>query len=94
MCVRAELTKACEIKTQKVGMCNGCKNERKVLNRVLRVTEDGSEMEADPRHAELVVEQLQLMNDKGIDTPGLSAADEDDNDEDVPLTGYDVTSYR
>ena len=51
-------------------------------------------MEADPRHAEFVVEQLGLKDDKGIGTPGLSGADEDDTDEDVLLTGADLTSYR
>ena len=61
-----ELTKAYEIKTQKVGMSVGYKTEGKVLNRVLRCTEDGWEMEADPQHAELVVEQLGLKGDKGI----------------------------
>ena len=53
-----ELTKAYEIKTQKVGKYIGYNNHGKVLNSVLRVTEDGWEMEADPRHAELVVDQL------------------------------------
>ena len=72
----------------------GYKNEGKVLNRVLRVTEDGWEMDSDPRNAELVVEQWGLKDGKGIGTPGLSSADEDDNDEDVPLTGADITSYR
>ena len=61
-------------------MCTGCKNEGTVLNRVLRVTEVGWEMEADPRHAKLVVEQLQPKDDKGIAPSGLSGADEDDND--------------
>ena len=51
-------------------------------------------MEADRRHAELVVEQLGLQEDKGIGTPDLSGADEDDNDDDIPLTGADITSYR
>ena len=51
-------------------------------------------MEADPRHAELVVEQLGLQDDSGIGTPGLSGADEDNNDDDFPLTGTDITSYR
>ena len=51
-------------------------------------------MEADPRHAGPVAEQLGLKDDKGIGTPGLSGADEDDKDDDVPLTGADITSYR
>ena len=37
---------------------------------------------------------LELKEDKGIGTPEVSGADEDNNDDDVPLTGSDVTSYR
>ena len=89
-----ELEKAYEIKTQKIGMTEGYKAEGKVLNRVIRRTSDGWDIQADPRHAELVVEQLGLKDDKGIGTPGLSGADKDDNEQDVPLTGADITSYR
>ena len=88
-----ELEKAYEIKTQKIGTAEGDKEEGKVLNRVIRRTGNGWEIEADPRHAELVVEQLGLQDDKGIGTPELSGADEVDN-EDVPLKGADITSYR
>ena len=89
-----ELTKAYEIKTQKIGMSDGYKAEGKALNRVLRCTRDSWEMKADPRHAELVVEQLGLQEDKGIGTSGLSGADEEDNDDDIPLAGADITSYQ
>ena len=88
-----ELEKAYEIKTQKIGMADGYKEEGKVLNRVIRRTSDGWEIEVDPRHAELVFEQLGLKDDRGIGTPGLSGADEDDNDQDVPLKGAEITSY-
>ena len=60
----------------------------------MRRTEDGWEVEADPRHAELVIEQLGLGDDKGVGTPGVSGPDEDDNDEDTPLVGEDVTRFR
>ena len=66
--VRGVLAKKYEIKIQKVGLRDGNKNEGTVLNRVLRCTEDGWEMEGDPRHAELVVEQLGLKDDKGNGT--------------------------
>ena len=56
-----ELTKAYEIKTQKIGMSDGYKTEGKVLNRVLRCTKDGREMEASSRHAEFVVEQSGIV---------------------------------
>ena len=75
--LESKLMKAYEIKIQKLGMGNGYKSEGNVLNRVLRCSKDGWEMEADSRHAELVVEQLGLKDDKGIGTPGLSGADED-----------------
>ena len=58
------------------------------------MTEDGWEVEADPRHAELVIEQLGLSDDKGIGTPGLSGADEEDYEDDGPLVGEDVTRFR
>ena len=92
--LEAELEKAYEIKTQKLGKADGYKAEGKVLNRVIRRTDEGWEMEADSLHAELVVEQLGLTDDKGIGTPGLSGADGDDNEDDVPLVGSDITSYR
>ena len=69
--LETELMEAYEIKTQKVGMSIGYKNEGEGLNRVLRCSEDGWEMEADPRHAELVVEQLGLKDDNGHRHPGI-----------------------
>ena len=89
-----ELGKAYEIKTQRLGLTKGLMNEGKVLNRTIRATESGWEVEADPRHAELVVEQLGLTNEKAVATPGLSGSDEDDLPEDTPLTGQDVSSFR
>ena len=53
-----EVEKTYEIKTQKIGVADGYKEKGKVLNRVIRRTGSGWEVEADPRHAELVVEQL------------------------------------
>ena len=67
-----------------------------MLNRIIRHTESGWEVEADPRHAELVIEQLELDKDKdkGIGTPGVSGADEEDDDDDEALKGEDITRYR
>ena len=65
-----------------------------MLNRILRHTTSGWEIEADPRHAELVIEQLGLENDSGVATPGVSGNDEEDLDTDFPLVGDDITKYR
>ena len=51
-----------EIKTQIVGHQAGCQTEGKILNRIVRCTSNGWEYEADPRHAELIIEQLGLKD--------------------------------
>ena len=89
-----ELSKAYEIKTQRLGRGAGLQREGKVLNRILRATEAGWEIEADPRHAELVIEQLGLTAEKAVATPGVSGSDEDDLTDDVPLEGIDITTFR
>ena len=43
----------------------------RILNRIVRWTEDGVELEADPRHAEILVEQMGLQRAKGVSTPGV-----------------------
>ena len=60
--LQAEFEKAYEIKTQRVSNCQGCTIEERVLTRIVRWTHDGYELESDPRHAELVVEQLGLVD--------------------------------
>ena len=45
------------------------KQEGQVLNRVVRRTEDGWELEADLRHAELIIEQLGLTDGNAVSTP-------------------------
>ena len=43
-----------------------------MLNRVVRLTKDGREVEADLRHAELIVETLGLKDAKAVSTPGVA----------------------
>ena len=50
----------------------------------------GFEMEADPRHGELIVEALNLKETKRVATAGVDEP-EDENDE--TLTGQDVFTY-
>ena len=58
--LEAELKKAYDIKVQHVGPCAAGFSEGKVLNRVVRWQKDGWQVEADPRHGELIIEQLDL----------------------------------
>ena len=52
----AGLAKVFEIKMKaRIGEAADCDREVRVLNRVVRLTQDGLEYEADPRHAEMLV---------------------------------------
>ena len=76
--LEGELAKAYEIKTQKLGLANGWEKQGKVLNRIVSCTDDGWTVEADPRHAELIVEQLGAENSRTVVSPGVDGAEEDD----------------
>ena len=52
-------------------------HELRVLNRVVRVTKEGIEYEADPRHAEELVRSLDLENGNPCVTPGVKETVED-----------------
>ena len=92
--LRGELEKAYEIQTQLVGSGDGAVAEGKVLNRILRWHAHGWELEADPRHCELVIGQLGLGNSKGLSALGNLDNDPDNSDDGVELSGQDVTRFR
>ena len=54
---RRQLEKIFEIKTKVVGTGDEEDREGKVLNRVIRVTDDGWEYEPDQRHAEIIIDE-------------------------------------
>ena len=68
--LETKLKERFEIKTHLIGKKENMSQEGKVLNRVLRRTEDGWEYEADPRHAELLVKSLKLEEAKPVSTAG------------------------
>jgi hypothetical protein len=45
-----------KIKVEALGREKGQSQEVRILNKIVRMTQDGIELEADPRHAELVVQ--------------------------------------
>ena len=83
-----------EIQTQRIGGSEGRDVEGKILNRVVRWTQAGYEVEADPRHAELVVKQLGVGSMKALSTPGVEGKEEEDLEEDKALIGEEATQYR
>ena len=66
--------------------------EAKILNRIVRRTEAGYEMEADPRHAELIVEQVTKEGARTTTTPRKSMAKEGEDEKE--LGSEQATQYR
>ena len=92
--LQGKLKEAYDIKTQIVGPGEGAVREGKVLNMVLRCTDIGWELEADPRQCELITEQLEVCKLKGLSSPGTEDDDKDNDDDNQLLDGSDVTLFR
>ena len=69
--LEAELHKKYEIETEIIGPGAKDKKQAKVLNRIITFTEEGVMYESDPRHAELIVEFLELSGARSVMTPGV-----------------------
>ena len=89
-----QLQAAYEIQNQKLWLDAGCVSEGEVLNRIVRCNEDGWSLEADPRHAELIIEQLGVSEMGSAATPGIDGIDEVDREDDVEIAGSDATRFR
>ena len=59
--------------TESARLGPSCEDDKevRVLNRIVRWTPEGIEYEADPRHVEQIVRDLDLMGAKSVTTPGL-----------------------
>ena len=63
-----------KLKTQVLGCGEGEEKEIRILNKVVRIGQDGIELEADLRHAEFVVRELGLEGAKESAVPGSKDA--------------------
>lgn len=63
-----------------------------MLNRIVRHTDRGWQLEADPRHAEIIIEQLGVGGGRPVITPGIE--DDDDENPEVDIEGADATRFR
>ena len=63
-----------------------------VLNRLISWTNEGIEMEADPRHVDLVLEQLGLEKGASVTTPLVKVKEEDRDD--TVLGAEEAATYR
>ena len=89
--LKAKLSESFEIKSSIIGKTVHLEKEGKILNRIVRITSDGWEVEADQRHGELIAQELGLEKAKGLSTPGI---DEPLKDDDEVLTDWRAGKYR
>jgi hypothetical protein len=62
-----------------------------ILNRIVTVTEKALEYQADQRHAEIIVKDLELTSEsKGVVTPGVNEREEGGEE----LGEFDASRYR
>ena len=72
-----QLAERFEIKRRgHIGESEGCIQEIRILNRILRLTEAGLRYEADPRHAEMLVKALDLASSSSVLTPGVKESND------------------
>ena len=64
-----------------------------MLNRIARATQWGYELEADPRHAELLIRECSMAGTRGVSTPGIDENELEDMDKEVE-DEYDATRFR
>ena len=92
--MEVQLQAVYEIQTQKLGLDAGCVSEGKVLNRMIRCDAKWWSLEADPRHAELIIEQLGVGELRSAVTPGIDGIDGFDREDNVEITRSDATRFR
>ena len=92
--LKEALERRFEIKTKVIGTGDGEISEERVLNRIIRVTEQGWEYEADQRHGELIVRGMNLQDANGVKGLGEDEKpwEEHENDEHIPQK--DATAFR
>ena len=65
-----------------------------LLNRVLRCTPEGWEVEADQRHADLIVHELALEKAHGVISPGENEPGRKYGENEEELSAEEATRYR
>ena len=68
---RAILENKCKIKVEVLGDKRDQTKELRIFNKVVRLTNEGVELEADPRHVEFLAKSLNLENCKAVVMPGV-----------------------
>ena len=65
----------------------------RILNRIIRWTEAGLRIEADPRHVEILIKEMGLEEANSVNTPGVKDRERDEKNE-QPLDRAEASLYR
>ena len=93
--MRKQLENKYQVKTQFLGPEKHHQQELRIPNRIVQW--DGAQgllYEVGPRHAELIIEHLQLGNAKSVVTPGTREEGSTQEDADQKLGEQEATKYR
>ena len=92
---RKALEQRFKTKTQLIGSGGGEEHtEARVLNRVVRVVQDGWEYEPDQRHVDLLTQGLGLAAAKGVATPGEEEKKWEEEENAIELGPEDAKKFR
>ena len=93
--LRKELEKKSTVKAQTLGPGNEDQKQIKIPNRIVTWNNtNGINYEADHRHVEIIIKQLQLADANIITTPSTKEEGTTIEDKDVALGDKEVTNYR
>ena len=82
------------MKSKVVGLGAGESKEECILNRVVRVTPQGWQYEADQRHADIIVKSMKMEECKPVSTAGEETKDWQENEDNEPLPRHQEKEYR
>jgi hypothetical protein len=92
--LKGNLENRFELKSKIVGFAEDEVREERILNRVIRTTDQGWEMEADQRHADVIIDQLNLKEANGVKTPCEEEKIWEMQDNSLALTEKESRKYR
>lgn len=93
--MRAHLGSTCTVTTQVFGpRGGGSQLQTKIINRIVTWNNaKGTSYEADPRHVELILNQLKLIEAKLATAPGVNDEGRTSQDNETSLNDQDATTY-
>ena len=92
--LKEQLSQRFEMKTTSMGLKEGESKEERILNRVIRVTSEGWEYEADQRHADLIIQEMGASKMSTLSHPGGDKKVIEDEEKSEELQGKEATRFR